>query len=77
MTIDLLGIYEARVNGMNVKLVRNDDDLSKAQLYIDNEYKGVAPYYYTIKRIVEMEDNSYPVYKLEGVKRVNLRAIWL
>ncbi|HBK0674634.1 TPA: hypothetical protein JLU11_004843 [Escherichia coli] len=64
MTIDLLGIYESKINGMNVKLYRDEDNgsLDLGRLVIDGSFKGFVPFYSTVQKMMRLEDKSYPVY---------------
>lgn len=68
MAIDALGIYESKIYNMKVVLIRCAKDMGRAKLYINGKFKGIAPYYYTISRMMELEDKNYPIYKWKELK---------
>lgn len=63
MSIDLLGVYESRINKRLVKIYRDKNNVSLGRLYINGAFMGVAPFYYTVKRMISMEDKGFPVYR--------------
>jgi hypothetical protein len=46
-------IYVGYINGKHIKLVYRGND--KADLYIDGEFKGIAPFTYTKNKVEELE----------------------
>jgi hypothetical protein len=75
MTIDLLGVYEAKINHNNVRLVRQVDSVIVGDLYINEDYKGRVPFYHTLRRIIELEDKAYPVYTRGEIFETRSRAV--
>lgn len=71
MSINLLETYESRINGKNVKLVRNEEGYSRGRLYINNKCVGLVPFVYTINRMIALEDKCYPVYEYKTLKPIN------
>lgn len=62
MTIDLLGVYESRINKRVIRIYRDKKNIALGRLYINGEFMGMAPFYYTVKRMVSLEDKGFPVY---------------
>jgi hypothetical protein len=57
--------YVAKINGKIFKLCRDKINMSIAQLYVNNELAGDVPYHFTIKRMLELGDKNFPVYKFK------------
>lgn len=62
MTIDLLGVYESRINKRLIRICRDKDNVTAGKLYINGEFMGIAPFYYTVKRMITLDDKGFPVY---------------